>query len=337
MMTEISVIIPVYNTEKYITDCLESVCNSTFFDKCEVIIIDDGSTDDSVPSVQKYAKKYENIFVYSYKNSGLSCARNRGMKLAKGKYIFFLDSDDYLKNDYIEKLYEAIQKKNVDIVFAGFTEVNADSQLEFTEKRAILNECMVLSGCNYLEKRMDAEDWLNQVWCAIYKREFLIQHHIQFDEHVMLYEDILFTNYVLLLAEKVSAIPEYGYMYRTRENSLVHAGISKKDIDNLLLILEKFMKIRKACTMLQNHVAGRMYFQLLSMLLYDIGVVNPSNQKMYYQRIKNSGVMEALTQSVTCRKEKVKLIIFKIGLWCYYPTIRVKEKILWKKKKNYIH
>lgn len=335
-MVEISVIIPVYNTEKYIKDCLESLCNSTVFNKCEIIVIDDGSTDHSVEIVEEYIKKHGNVSLYSYANMGLSSARNKGLEQAKGKYIFFVDSDDFIENDYLQKLYEAIEKEDVDVVFAGFTNVNANGQFKTIEKRKVLHECNVLSGCDYLEKRMDAEDWSNQVWCAIYKRKFLIQHHIQFDENVMLYEDILFTNVVLLLAEKVYAVPQYGYMYRTRENSLVHEGISQKDVDNLLLILEKFMNSWSYYTVIQKHAAGRMYFQLLSMLLYDIGVVNPFNKKMYYQRIENSGVMKALRESCTCRKEKIKVFIFKSGLHWYYQIIRMKEKVLWKKKKNQI-
>lgn len=248
--------------------------------------------------------------------------------------IFFLDSDDFIEERYLEKLYFSISSTDCDIVFAGFTQVDETGKHQNAFQREILNTRNVLCGCEYLERRIDLKDWHNEGCCALYRRDFLLKYDITFDKEIILYEDILFTNYALLCAKRVCAIPEYGYRYRVREHSLVHSGLSEKDAHDLLLVLDKFMLLCDSCTVEQKHVAGRMYFELLSMLLYDIGAVNPSNKNAYYQKIKNCGVITELKKSCGNWKERMKLLIFSAGLQWYYPIIRIKELVSWRRSRK---
>lgn len=331
-MAEISIIVPVYNTEQYIADCLDSIIGSSVFGKSEVIVIDDGSTDNSLIVAQEYAEKYENIYLFSFSNGGLSASRNRGLKLAKGEYIFFVDSDDLLEPNYIEKLYEAITQKNCDIVFAGFTLFDSESGEEKVVKRDILSCGSVTDGCSYLEKRMDSEDWQHHVWSAIYRRKFLTENNFYFCEEIKVYEDILFTNRILLSAERVYMLPMYGYLYRIRNGSLVNSGMTEKDVSNCILIAEKISEEYDSLNKKQKHAIGRTYFELLSMILYCIGDINSENKDEFYKRLDILNLWKIMAKSISNINEAIKWIIFSMNWDLYYKLYKIYKKYLKKEK-----
>ena len=125
-MTKVSVIVPVYNVEGYLEKCLESLVRQSLKD-IEIIVVNDGATDNSLKIAKKYEEKYSNILkVYSKRNGGLSDARNFGLKYAKGKYVAFVDSDDYVKNDMFLKLYNFAVKNDLDVVVSD-TIIKTDS------------------------------------------------------------------------------------------------------------------------------------------------------------------------------------------------------------------
>jgi len=115
-MIKVSVVIPVYNTYKYLPECLESVINQTLAD-IEIICINDGSTDFSSKILEEYASKDKRIKIISQNNQGLSCARNRGLEIARGEYIYFLDSDDKITLTALEELYDIAEKNKLDIIY----------------------------------------------------------------------------------------------------------------------------------------------------------------------------------------------------------------------------
>lgn len=324
-MYQISVIIPIYNVEKYICDCLNSVVQIKLFEECEIILIDDGSEDHSVEIAQKLADKYENIVLYHYRNSGLSTARNHGIEHATGKYLFFLDSDDYLKLDYLYKLYQEAETFNCEIVFAGFSKVEEDGTNERKIIRPVLNQNQTISGCQYLNLRMNTGDWHNEVWCALYQREFLEINHLKFDENIKLYEDILFTNTALLYAKKIRSIPVYGYMYRHHRKSLVQDGVKIRDITASIEVLKQFVHIYQQLDKCKRRALGRVIFEHISMILYYIGLTKTSQEKDYYQVLQSPEILNILKASIQTPKEGMKYIIFRYAIWLYYPLVRKKE------------
>ena len=325
-MCEISIVIPVYETEKYVEQCLASVIDAELFKECEVLVIDDGSQDAGAEIAERVAGKYNNIQVYHFDNGGLSEARNRGMELAKGKYIFFLDSDDFLKKDYLSRLYEQAEKTQSDIVFAGFSEVREDGTFIRQTKRKVLQENREMDGPGFLNLRMNYGDWHNQVWCALYRKAFLNKHCLKFDRQIKLYEDILFTSQILLYAEHVRMIPEYGYMYRFHQNSLVHGGVKKRDIEGGMEVLEKLRESYQKLNPDRRRIFGRIFFEHISMLLYYIGQMNPENKKEYYKKLCSSEIMQILANSRTTPKEWIKYLIFRYCLPLYYPLVKKREK-----------
>lgn len=324
-MCEISVIIPFYNSEKYIEDCLNSVIQSSFFEKCEVILIDDGSKDCSVQIVQGIVNVYSNISIYQYPNGGLSAARNRGMQHAVGKYLFFLDSDDYLSDNYLYELYQKAEKTNSEIVFAGFTQVSENKGSKRPVTRNVLNHDQLMTGYQFLNLRMDFGDWNNEVCCALYRRDFLESNKLRFDEDIRLYEDILFTNKILLYAERIQVTPIYGYMYRYHSESLVHSGVKERDIIWGINVLVRFESIYQELDKQKKRALGRVIFAHISMILYYIGEVNPQNKQIYYKVLRSPEILSILRKSVRTCKEAAKYLIFRYCIQLYYPLVRKRE------------
>lgn len=156
-----SIIIPVYNVEQYLDKCLKSISKQTFLD-FECIIVDDGSPDNSNAIIDKYVNKDQRFKVIHQKNMGLSAARNTGLDVAKGDYITFVDSDDYIANDYLEKFVLKIASSNADIIICGIIEVFKN----YENSRVFANATTEVIKQNIL-----ADTWPSFVWNKCYKKE----------------------------------------------------------------------------------------------------------------------------------------------------------------------
>lgn len=214
MNPKISVIVPVYNAAKYLDECIISIINQTIND-IEIIIVDDCSTDGSKDIILKYIHDPRIKFLAIEKNSGVSYARNTGLKCAKGEYIGFVDSDDFISNDMFEKML----KSNSDIISCGYKkcddEGNVISNHPFPLKSLKSHEeiCKALSTAH--ETRF--------IWFAcrnLYKRELITENKIQFNEKLKIGEDSLFNMYSFYYANSVSVINESLYYYRSNPNSI---------------------------------------------------------------------------------------------------------------------
>ena len=221
---KISLIIPVYNVEKYLARCLDSVMKQTFRD-LEIICVDDGSTDNSSDILQKYAKKDERIVVITQANAGLSAVRNVGISKAKGKYIGFIDSDDWIDFDFCEKLYNCAEKYSADIAVAGIVRVNGRRKKYFLrfEKETVSNNLQEkFELCDVPER--------SYVWNKLYRLDKLRECGLKFLEgHV--FEDIIFTPQALYSLGRLVTVPETFYYYRKNPNSIVmtKTDANKKD------------------------------------------------------------------------------------------------------------
>lgn len=204
----------MYNTEKYIKRCLESIINQTY-KHLEIILIDDGSTDSSSKICDDYAKKDSRIEVFHKENQGSSAEKNFGLSIAKGKYISFVDSDDYLEPTIIEKLVKKIESNQSDIAICNFFPNNTTNLEEtFTSRQAL----------TYI---MDKKYFRGYNWNKLYKRE--LAKDIQFCTDIYMAEDLLFNCKYLLKAKKCSYIDEKLYHYNCdNNNSISNSKLSKK-------------------------------------------------------------------------------------------------------------
>ena len=222
---KVSVIIPVYNTKPWLKDCLDSVLRQTMAD-FEVICVDDGSTDGSGLFLQEYAAKDTRINIISQNSQGVSAARNKGLNAARGQYVFFFDSDDYIEPDLLETACSELDSQCLDIVFfdacvfgdKGIRQEKVDeSSTYFTMKQEYTG---IFKGEDLLCKFLANNDYCCSVCKQIVRRDLLKEYHLNFYEGII-HEDELYTFQVLLLARQAAYIHRILFHRRLRKNSLV--------------------------------------------------------------------------------------------------------------------
>ena len=234
----ISIIIPVYKVENYLNQCLDSVINQTF-KNLEIICINDGSPDNSLKIIEQYRRKDKRIRVINQKNEGLAGARNTGINNANGEFVFFLDSDDWLPLDAIEKLYGKMKDENADIVIGGRCTITLKNNYLFLPNNYNKN----LNFEEYIIKSFKDESFRPAAWGKLYKTKIIKRYSLYFPKG-LLYEDLLFVMKYLYYSNKIVILEESIYNYRyDRKDSIVNT-LSIKDIDCLktVEILDKFFK-----------------------------------------------------------------------------------------------
>lgn len=228
-MPKVSIIVPVYNVEKYIEKCLNTLMTQTLSD-IEIIIVDDGSKDSSKRIIEKFVKIYPQIIKYYYKeNGGLSSARNFGIQYAQGEYIAFLDSDDYIEPTMYEEMYNTAKKENADMVECDFI-------WEYPKKQ-VLDRGVIYNG------KKDALEKARVVaWNKLIKREIIEKQKIEFP-YGLRYEDVEFFYKLLPYLNNISFVKKYFIHYVQRDNSIVNTQNSKtKDIFKVLNNVLEFYK-----------------------------------------------------------------------------------------------
>lgn len=205
----VSLIIPVYNSEKYLKECLDSVIKQSY-KPIEVILVNDGSTDRSAEIITEYSKRDNRIRVIHHCNQGVSVARNLGMAAATGEYIAFVDSDDILSLDSIEKRKENIQE--ADLIFCRYECFDENG----------LTDIMPISSCTCLEQNMaiksvvldDGFGYQGYLWNKLYRKDIIVDNHIEFEEGISYNEDKLFNLMYLLACKRIAVSNDVVYQYR---------------------------------------------------------------------------------------------------------------------------
>lgn len=239
-MALLSIIIPVYNVESYLDECLSSIHNQTY-KNIEIICINDGSTDNSPIILQKWAKEDSRIKVINQKNKGLSGARNTGIKYASGKYITFVDSDDFIKNNMYSLLIELAEKNELDAIGCGFEQYPSGILQSFSFKKNKVSNFFDLLSYN---TKLQSTNDLCFCWRYLFKKKILDTHNILFNEDVKIGEDVIFNTQVLCCSNKVLFINDPLYYYRTNnQNSLMK---STKYNPNFETSISKAYQIKKS-------------------------------------------------------------------------------------------
>ncbi|MDO5437296.1 MAG: glycosyltransferase family 2 protein [bacterium] len=222
---KVSVIVPVYNTGKYLERCLESIVFQTLND-IEIIIVNDGSVDNSAKIIEKFLPDKRVIYI-KQENKGQGAARNKGLGFAKGEYISFIDSDDYIDNDFLEKLYKAAERNQADIAASSIIR----KRETFEKWRILYEKTSVKEDLNEIFKAVNYPDQ-SYVWNKLYKKSFLDSINFKFEENVY-YEDVTALSYILLNCKKLVCVSDTNYYYMVNDGNSIVKGKKtvKKETD----------------------------------------------------------------------------------------------------------
>jgi len=278
----ISVIIPVYNVEKYIEKCIDSVINQTInLENLEIILVNDGSTDSSLKILKKYKEKYHNIILVDQENMGLGNARNSGLQHVSGRYIAFLDSDDHIPLDTYEKLYNATENETFDIVAGKMAYIDSYENIKHVTFNNLFNnnEKEISVDIKSNRKYWDLFRYGNVVY-RIYKAELVIRNNLKFPGH-MLMEDVPFSTPANLLAKNIKVINDVVYCYLQRADSIM--GQLKTD-SNMIQVKNKqpFIDIFRSIEVTYNNLKHNS----LDEYKYIFDYIVLDNHLMYRDRIK---------------------------------------------------
>ena len=313
-MIKYSFIVPVYNTEKYLKKCLDSLVNQTYKD-FEIIVVNDGSTDKSSSIISKYQKKYKNIIVINKENEGLSMARNRGVQKSSGKYIIFVDSDDYVSN----KLLEEVDKKIDDSDILRFQIATEDE--EYTKINEYHEEGFE-SMCGYDAFRyLSSYHFVEPAWCYVIRKNYYIENKFSFKKGVY-HEDFGLIPYVIYKARKVKSIDYIGYHYVQRNGSIMNNNDYKKTVKKAFDMLEQYKTMRLFAKNInrKNNLDDYFLSYISNSVIVKARELKKDEKKVYINELKKLNVFDGML--VNTRIRRFKKYLMKHNLNLYLKVVR---------------
>jgi glycosyltransferase involved in cell wall biosynthesis len=266
-MDLVSIIVPIYSTENYLRECIESILNQSY-KVIDLILVDDGSKDGSLALCDRYKRRDNRVKVISKKNTGVSDTRNVGMAASEGAYICFVDSDDVVKPTYVETLLEGMRAEAVDVTFCNFEYLY--------DNRRIPKEPRLASGIYTfaeLKSRIIDDGTLSGVlfgsaWMGIYKKSIIDNHNIRFNPEIKINEDGIFNIEYCMKSSKIKMLSE-AYLYEYRRDS----GVTKKLVSSENIFAPATREIRRVCDgeidkeMLEKQISARRVSESMWMIL----------------------------------------------------------------------
>lgn len=344
MKPKVSIIIPVFNVERFLRKSLHSIINQTF-KKIEIIIINDGSTDDSLKICQEFERKDPRIKVIDQQNQGVSGARNEGLKIATGEYIGFIDPDDWIEPTMFEQMYNSIISNNADLTICDyFIEAGKDTELKSLkidknilqkhEIRDLIIENMI--GADHLFKQNEVI--MGSVCRLLIKRSNLEKWEIKFKRDLALMEDLIFCIEYLIQTEKISIVNKPLYHYVKNISSAVNSYRENKEneLKNVFKILKDILESEKLYSSFVNKMRIRYIRIYLLSITNESNVGNPKKTNEKVKTIKrycNNKIMRRYLNEIDTRNYsfKHKVLLFLINkkyatiIYLYYMYVNKKK------------
>lgn len=324
---EISIIVPIYNVERYLHKCVDSILNQTFSD-IEIILVDDGSVDNSGAICDEYELQDSRVRVIHKENGGLSSARNTGLDIARGKYIGFVDSDDYIANDMYEVLYRQLIEHQADLSSVGIIDVYENRASEIMQNTTI----QLVDQKQAIKLVVDGKGIFAYAWNKLYKRELFKEIRYPVGKTV---EDAFIIIDLLLLCNKIVVNSEQKYFYYRRSDSITGVSFTEKNLDGIEAWTRNQKLVNKFFPDFENETHRRLcwaYFFVLDKIVI-------SNQEKKYSKtkdiisylLKNRSFILKYSGFTTSRK--IAIVCLSIHLKLYKYLAVKQEAILNKKHK----
>lgn len=321
-MKLVSVIVPVYNVENYLEECIVSIVVQSY-SNFELLLVDDGSTDSSGDICEMLKRKYSDIdiFVYHKENGGLSDARNYGIDRANGSYITFVDSDDYIKPDYIEELVESLEKNEADMSVCGLSLL----------KNGILIATNDARGKDLFNRenavKMALKNRIRQsAWGKMYRRE--VFKSIRFPKG-LLYEDLAVFFDILLQCDRIAVFDSPLYIYRIRNESIMRSEFSEKQFCEVRIIEEAMEKVEEYYPYMRVEIIERKlysYFIVLNRILKSKNKERFKEHRRLLKRKIIKIVRPVLFSPQASVRIKVKIVSYLLGENIYYALQMCADK-----------
>lgn len=285
MDIKVSIIIPAYNIEKYIEESILSSINQTL-KEIEIIIINDGSTDRTLEVIKKYKKIDSRIKLIDQKNQGVSIARNNGLEIARGKYIYFLDGDDWIENETLNECYNIAENLEIDIIHFNSLKIEEKTKIKnfsYT-KGTNLDENKIYIGEEFVEECFNKNIFRGEVWFNFIKRELIENLKLKFYPGIS-YEDILFTMKLQNSNYKIKYLNKIFHNYRIREKSITQSKFSFDKYESKFIIFNELKKELKN----SERIKKKNYRKLIEVIVESIislGLTNNYTSTSIYKIIK---------------------------------------------------
>ena len=324
----ISVIIPIYNVEKYIRKCFESLLKQTYKD-LQIIVVNDGSKDNSINIINEYIDKFKCIEIINQENMGVSIARNNGLKYAKGEYTLYIDPDDFIDEKMIETMYKSAVGNNSDIVLCGYylyyqsTEKKIKVEYDLNSNKVYSNEKII--------DMMLRHEIQGQLWNKLFKTKVLIENNFTMEKGRAI-EDVFPVFKIVCNVKRISYVDEILYYYRQNETSTIHTKNVKIMNDyyyamtcilnyineNNISVNKNSIKIFKATALL---VLLKRYQSIYGNKIY-----NDFKKEEYYNF--NLSLYEIMFLKDFSLNYKIKLILWKMRLFNIYYNFKTRKLVL---------
>lgn len=282
---KVSIVVPVYNVEKYLLQCVESIISQNYSNK-EIILVNDGSTDNSAQICDEYAKKYSEIKVVHKENGGLSDARNEGMRAAEGDYVLFIDSDDFIESGSLNKIMEVANSTFADVIFLEAYKYYDDG------KSISMNDGITEEGVSGKSKEevfeflMQCPKFPAAAWSKLLNRNLLAKKNISFEKG-LLSEDIDWCLKLLCSAESFAYCREKYYNYRQAREGSITNSIGEKNINDLIYILKKWVKLAEDYNEYEKKLILCELAYEYPIILAGYGGLEKRQKEKYRQELKN--------------------------------------------------
>lgn len=321
MKEKVSIIIPVYNSERTLERCLDSVINQTY-KNIEILIVNDGSKDKSLEIMKEYQKKDNRIMVINQENKGVSGARNAGLDKATGEYVTFIDSDDYIKANLIKDTIEMFNRYNCDVVRNNYELAYKDGNTKYRKELYEENEILSI---NEKKEKLIKNILLGKVqsysWLLTIKKEILDKNSLKFDEDIFFMEDIVFLIRLIFFIKNIYFVsePKY-YYYQSNENSLTKDSKKYiKNINNILIMKKRLEKI------LKNNIYGpESYVKIINTIYLNgiigylkIAVRNSKNYKEILDQLKEIRESQEIEEMLNNKSLNLLELHFRIYILLY--------------------